>query len=564
MPSDRFFPDTATLEEFFGLGSSRLVVPTYQRRYAWNHKQEVAQLWQDLQEAHESNEDEYFLGTLVLNKTAPREAFEIIDGQQRLATLTMMLAALRNKLASLGQLTDASRASSKLHDLIMRTDLRGRPEDAVLTLGRYDQESFRRYVQLRPGDTQHLAVDANIAQGKPGRPPKNRVRDAFKQIGDLADEFVLSLSPKEQVDGLAGFAQYLLSHVTLMIIRVKEDTDAFMLFETVNYRGLDLSTADLLKNHLFGLASEHQIEHLIASWDTFVGSLEDQHITRFLRYFWLSHHEHVTEKQLYRRIKERMKSSSIDPLEFLNDLNDEASIFAALADPRDDDPCALELKDLFAMHMTQGTPFLLAAKGELDEKSFRQAVLIVETLSLRNTVVAGKNPNELEKHFGRWARQLRESPDVSQIADEARKLLIKDDEFVRGFHELSELKSPQARYILRKIEFVGNKETRIASAGVDIEHILPQNPGQDWIEAIGGSEDEVRATSQRLGNLTLLNERLNKGAAAKPFDKKRDEYYSKSKFAMTLGLCSLDEWTADSISARQTEFAERAKEIWRL
>jgi len=566
MSSKRFFPGTANLDEIFGRTASQLRVPAYQRRFAWNHRQEVTQLWQDLQDAFRGKADEYFLGTIVLNETPQAGVLEIIDGQQRLATLTMILGALRNKLASLGTThSAASQASSKLHDYIVRTDLKGQPQAAVLTLGRYDQDSFRRYVQLRPGDPSHLAADTSLPQAKPGRPPTNRVREGLKQITELTEAFVEELTAEKQIDELVNFAEYILRNVTHISIRVLDDTDAFTLFETVNYRGLDLSTADLLKNHVFGLASnDQQIEELIGLWTALVSSLEDNQITRFLRYVWLSRHRYVTEKELYPSIKEHIKTHAIDPRDFLAELNDDALTFASLVAPKDDDPCALELRDLSAMRMTLGMPFLMAARDKLDDGGFKRAVRVVENLSIRNTLVGKRNPNELERRFGDWARQFRTGTAFTDIAEEATKVGVPDNEFQEGFKELSELSSAQARYLLRKIEWHRDVETQIASAGVDIEHILPQSPNEQWTVYMGGTEEEVLAASQRLGNLTLLSERLNKKAAAKPFLEKRDNFYAKSKIKMTKALVSHDQWTYDTISSRQAEFGERAVEIWRL
>jgi hypothetical protein len=565
MPSKRFQPGTASLEELFARGSPLLRVPRYQRRYAWNNRQEVAQLWQDVLDAVERDADEYFLGTIVLDRT-PQGILEVIDGQQRLATLTMMLGGLRNKLATLGATySNASQASSKLNELIMRTDLLGQPQDAVLTLGVYDQDSFRRYVQLRPGESGHLALDATLPQSRPGRPPTNRVKEAFKQITESVESLTKQQTPEDQVRKLARLAEYILGRVTHITITVTEDSDAFTLFETVNYRGLDLSTADLLKNHVFGLASsDQQIEELTGLWTALVSSLEDSQITRFLRYVWLSRHRYVTEKELYPSIKEHIKTNAIDPRDFLADLNDDALTFTNLGAPKDDDPCALELRDLSAMRMTLGMPFLMAAKDKLDERGFKRAVRVVETLSVRNTLVGKRNPNELERRFGDWARQFRTGSNFSDVADDAKKVSAPDNEFRDGFKELSELSSAQARCLLRKIEWHRDVETQIAPAGVDIEHILPQSPNEHWTEYMGGTEEEVLAASQRLGNLTLLSERLNKKAAAKPFLEKRDNFYAKSKIKMTNALVSYDHRTYDIIASRRAELAEKAVEIWRL
>lgn len=244
MSSKRFTPDTANLTELLG-SSTQLRVPVYQRRFAWNHRQEVAQLWQDICEALERKAGEYFLGTVVLSKSQ-QDVLEIIDGQQRLATLSMILAALRNKLMSLGTAdSGASSASNKLHEYILRTDLLGHPKGAALTLGKYDQDGFRRYVQLRPGEQSHLGVDANLPQIKPGRPPINRIKEAFKHIIELVDKYIADLPPEKQRDRLANLADYLLEKVTHITIEVTEDVDAFASLAAEGSQGFVLRVVDV-------------------------------------------------------------------------------------------------------------------------------------------------------------------------------------------------------------------------------------------------------------------------------------------------------------------------------
>ena len=568
MVSDRFQPDTANLERLFGGSSPKLRVPMYQRRFAWNHNQEIQELLEDIKNAKLQDVGDYFLGTIVLNRAASEE-LEVIDGQQRLASLTMLLAAIRNHLTPLAAHShEASAASNNLNGYINRTDLRGRPLDPVLTLGPYDKESFNRYVQLRPGEPSHLALDASLPQSRPGRPRHNKIREAFRQITSAIGELIKGCGPDEQIERLASLADFVLHRLTHITITVADDVDAFTLFETVNYRGLDLSTADLLKNHLFGLVShsgstQDQIGELNTQWESIMATLEGQEITRFLRYYWLSRFSHITAKDLYGQIKQWLRVEQVTPIDFLVELNDQAVMFDSLVNPKDADPCALELRDLRDMRMTQGLPLLMAAKEECDDSAFKRFVNLVESLAIRNTLVGKRNPNELERNFGTWARRLRTDKNLSLIYDEASNLCVSDDEFMEGFQELSDLSIPQARYILRKIEWSGNQETQLASTGVEVEHILPQSVDPSWKTYFGESEEDLGDARQRLGNLTLLDGKLNKSAAAKLFDEKKDRYRS-SNISMTRDLADLPGWSYQTIVDRQKNFAEKAKSIWNV
>ena len=568
MTSDRFHPDVVNLDRLFAKGSPKLIVPTNQRRFAWNPRQEVQQLWDDIVGAKQQDLDDYFLGTLVLSRTTAGH-LEIIDGQQRLATLTMILAALRNRFMIHGTTNgEASNASHALNNFILRTDFRGRPEDYALTLGSNDSESFKRYVQLRPGDPQHLGLDTSLPQNKPGRRPLNRIQQGFRLLTHEIAGYLDSFTNDQEIQEMTKLAEFILYRLTHMTITVQDDVDAYTLFETVNYRGLNLSTADLLKNHLFGLAStgrnsQARIAELNELWDALIATLDSQEITQFLRYYWISSVRHVSAKELYRQIKDRLRAKRIDPIHFLTKLNDQAYIFDSLVNPKDSDPCAVELRDLRDMRMTQGLPLMLAAKEKCGKAEFERIVNLVETLSIRNTLVGRRNPNSLERSFGDWARRLRTEEDHSSIFAEAAAQCVADAEFAEGLMELTGLTTPQARYILRKIEWAENKETTMASSGVEIEHVLPQRPDLNWKSYMGGSNDDIREACQKLGNLTLLYEKLNKQASARSFNEKKVTY-RQSKIQLTQDLCEFPSWTYDSIDARQRTFSERALQIWKI
>ncbi len=485
--------------------------------------------------------------------------YEVIDGQQRLVTSTMIMAAIRNSLLVFVAVHGGdSRTIDEIDNLIMpRGFLSGSEASARLVLGNQDRNDFRRYVQLRPGDVEHQSTTEGTR--------RNRIREAFSIVAEKVEELTNGLEGPLKRDKLERFAQYFASKITVIQITVDDDVDAYTVFESLNARGLDLSVADLLKNHLFGLARnrDENITTLYDSWGRLMDILGPVPATRFLRRYWLSHYEFLTERKLYRQVKNHLQAHNVRPSAFLNELMDGATTHKDLITPKATDKGARALEDLDRMGMTQGLSFLMAARETLTLARFLEALNLVESLAVRNTITGGRNPNQMERSFSSWSLLLRRGEDFAAMVEEAKEMLIDDEEFTIGFKQLTNLRTAQARYLLRKIEWHGNDETQMAHTAVEIEHILPQTPGPEWGAAMGNEED-IREGTQMLGNLTLLGESLNRAAAARPFVEKRDEYYSQSNFDMTKRLCELDSWNLDKIKSRQSDLADRARIVWRI
>ena len=239
----------------------------------------------------------------------------------------------------------------------------------------------------------------------------------------------------------------------------------------------------------------------------------------------------------------------------------------ALVAPSDNDTLAQNLRDLVAMGSRQGIPFLMAARAVFgaDVQEFARALGIVEALLTRNIIVGGQNPNQLAGRFSEWAQGVRrKTKTLEDVAEEAKRMLIPDDDFKRAFEGLEGIKGPQTRYLLRKIEFHTNSETQLAGSGVELEHILPQRPPPDWVTSVGLSKEEVEFLALRFGNITLLGERLNRRASTRPFTEKRNNFYTESKILMTKALCDYKRWGTTEIETRQGDLATKAVEIWRL
>ncbi|MBI4234079.1 MAG: DUF262 domain-containing protein [Chloroflexi bacterium] len=558
MNKGKFDVDAVSVQELFGNIANRFTVPRYQRRYAWDDEH-VETLCSDIWEAVQAKEDDYFLGALVLSKTENGH-LETIDGQQRLATVTTLLAVLRDKFHQL-ELKDAAQ---KLQEYIIRTDLRSN-EIPVLTLGALDAEDFYKYVQLPLTHPQREAPGTKKPIGRPGRPPKNFVRNAYDLLSKWAEESVAALdSPKKQ-ETLLTLADFVMRKLTFISTEVASDDQAYIIFETLNDRGLDLSIADLLKNHLFSLAAKlgpAELDTVSVLWQQLTTTMEGVALPKFLRHHWLSHHGVVTQRKLYTALKEHLKKAKKVPRSFLNELITDAQIYARLVAPKQEDLEALTLRDLNLMGVTQHLPFLLAAKQALKEKQFSEIVKLVESLTMRYLVVGNQNPNKLERSYSEWAILIRRGGTGDGLQAKANDLLTQVPSFEEGFKSLTNLPPAHVRYILRKIEeHKTSKELTIAWSGVEIEHILPQTPSDAWVEAIGLPQKVVEQLSSKLGNLTLLSKPLNKKVSNKPFQIKL-QHYKQTKIKITQDLERFNSWDNQTIEQRQSEFAALAMSLW--
>lgn len=459
MPKTTFTVGSFPIGEFLRSSEPIYEVPKFQRRYSWSRSGgEWETLWEDLMTARASQDPEYFLGTVVVSGHG--RPYTIIDGQQRLATVTAMFSAIRDHLYKIG---DEATAASIQDKLIVRSDYRGK-QTTILKLGLADQEEFRRYIQLQPNDADRFPLYSRPQKVGPGRPRTNLVRAVLDYYYDEIGKSIQHL-PNEAAkrEKLIDLQEFLEKRITVIRIEVESDVIAYTIFETLNDRGLDLSVADLLKNHLLSMAkSDQEATDLFAAWESLLKTLEDESISSFLRHQWMSRNGVITERQLYREIKKDIEENKRPPVSVLTQLLEDADTYARLLSPILGDPCAWELMSLSEMRLRQGLPFLMAAKATgKSEKDFEKAVRLVEAVTARYTLVADRNPNQLERAYAEWATRLRASgfSAFQAIREEAAKMCPSDDEFSQSFVSLQDLKPPQARYLLRKLaQYRGTKE----------------------------------------------------------------------------------------------------------
>lgn len=273
------------------------VVPVNQRDFAWT-QEEVDLLWQDVVNALEEGRGEYFLGAIVLAPNKDNgQVLEIVDGQQRLAALSMILAAIHQTWKSRN---DDEQAAEVFRDYLGSKDRKTREISPKLRLNETNDPVFQSVV-LRGESVAETQLKA--------WPKSNRLlREAFQRFQKHLEEW-LKKNPDAE-ESLIELEKYVAGNVNLIVIEVGDEYDAFVIFETLNDRGLELAVADLVKNYLFSLAGD-RLDAFKKSWSDIALLVGSENLTPFLRHLWLSEYAFVRERDLYRDLRDKVKTKTV-------------------------------------------------------------------------------------------------------------------------------------------------------------------------------------------------------------------------------------------------------------
>jgi uncharacterized protein with ParB-like and HNH nuclease domain len=597
-------PEDKTLEKLLTGFSTRYFVPDYQRDYAWT-ADEIEQLWIDVKSSFK-NKSDYFLGALVLNKESHEEdQFDIVDGQQRLATFTILFAVLRdlaktylqndNFLNTESRDLESRQFAEKIGPLAEdRLMYRSEPNQFYLNLNRKDQPIFKTNVQ------QANALDLSD-DWLQLRKTENRVLKAKKILAKKVAADFFGYTPRGEVvrefphgfRDLYSFLVYIIKSLRFISIEVATDYDAYLLFESLNYRGLSLSTADLVKNRLLMSCGDDEElkQQVLASWEQMVSQLQESKYPNpvdYLRFYWLAFYdERPTKNELYKVIKATIDRQGFRPDRFVSELLERVNHFVELTDRSRSWPSteftndSLEqyLAEISSLRYSICLPSLLLAKGMNRTTLLKDLARSSVNFLVRLVTVGGYSVGPADEVFLKVVKGIRANLSDAEILNNfcVEKDKVADSIFSSNFAALRTRDSSVARYLLTKLHvYNAGPEQVPRSDEVHVEHILPQDP-KKWVEcgfqyAFGPLDDVIYA----IGNQTLLNKKLNNLASNRPFNEKVAKYRQRSEFdeegttfPMTYRLHSqfesgLIEWTADRIQERSRYFGGQAPSIWPL
>lgn len=535
----------------------RFIVPKFQRDYSWNNEQ-WDDLWQDIETMIEEH-DEHYMGYLVL-QTQDDKLFYIIDGQQRFTTVLLLIYAaikcIETQIAQGIDVEDNKRRSESLKSLyIGKEDPVTLDYDNLLTLNRNNNSYFCDYI-LKLGDLKARNLTAT----------EKLMRSCFeyyeqKLIGKFS-------SGKEY----ASFIQTIADGLHFTQIVVNDEMNAFRVFETLNARGVQLSSADLLKNYLFSKVDSDtthssRIDTLERKWSILTDNIKAEKLPEFLRYYWNMQHKTIRANAVYKTIRQEIKEDK-QVFVLLDDLIAYSDIYMALTDENDEMWTDAEVKEniglLNLFRLKQPFSLLMAAKKNLADNEFKRVLKTVIMMCFRYNVICDRNPNDQETPFNALAQSIS----IEKVVDlkKLSSIMVDDAEFKSAFKEKSfpynSRNAKVVKYILGKIErFKGSTQSvHYNDDNVSIEHIYPQNPTDEWEL----DETKMQRYIFRLGNICLLEKNLNRDIQNAGFETKLPVYQKSSYYYARKIASDYTEWNDSSIIKLQTEMANSAVSIWKV
>jgi uncharacterized protein with ParB-like and HNH nuclease domain len=554
--------DTRTTNFGDLIGNGKIYrVPPFQRDYSWN-EENWEDLWQDVLLLHEQPDSSHYMGALVLqtSSTSDKE-FIIIDGQQRLATLSLIAIAVIEKIQRLVEQGEQAEANRERQEILKRTYLSDR-----------DPRSLRYSSKLLLNENNNDFYQSNLINLRTPLNLRSLSRSnqllwqAFQYFSNHLETLKDIIQSGER---LAEFLTDTLARRLLFIqINVENELNAYTVFETLNARGIELSSTDLLKNYLFSLfQGPDDLQEAQRQWRRIINAVQMERFPEFLRYYLSLRQSRVRRERLFKLVRESVKNGR-QAFELLDQLENYSSLFIALSNSndefwRDASENRPYIRELELFRVKQAYPSLFAAYERFSPENFTRLLKLICVLSFRYTVVSGLNPNELEALYNKVAILITKSEitNPKQVFDQLRPVYVSDKKFSEDFSLLAistkGQKKKLVRYILWKLE--ADVYTSVDEDSFSIEHILPESPSDEWRQNF--TDAQIEEMVYRIGNLTPLEPYLNRRVGNDLYPIKQ-EVYQQSVYKLTQNILA-EEWTPNALAIRQKHLAQRATHIWR-
>ncbi|MCC2764761.1 DUF262 domain-containing HNH endonuclease family protein [Clostridium perfringens] len=554
-------------------------IPDYQRAYSWtkeNLKQLVEDIWEsvELNKARGNKEfdqyEPYFLGSIVLCSKEYKDdgcgIYDVIDGQQRLTSIIMLIAAIRD-------LIDNEEYKKVLSDLIYQKPnvLMGIKESIRVKARGKEEEFFKKYI-LTNGGTE-LVKDLDMEELSEAK--QNMVnaievfRDSFfNENGELLEE------------KLNEFIVYLLQKVVLVVITTESFTSAFRLFNVINARGLPLTDSDLLKSENLRVMNPEIRKEYTDIWESHEQDLGKEKLDQIIGFMRTMKLKNKVEESVYEEFSKKIFRNEPEYLgvNFVNHLTAVKALYDKYIIDGNLEGVSEEEKSYYKNLINIMREFLpyddwMAAVIRFAEK-FNDDKLVLEFVKVleKRLVIDWVNGNSFADRLNRvyGILEVIEEKDSLEEIKEAPVFLY-DLERTTAYFEnaLNDIDFySKGRMMIPKYIFVRLDMEKRANEVLDysdkimIEHVLPRNAKEAyWKDNF--SADQRRNWANKFGNLVIITGAKNTRANNKPFAEKVEQYLSKkSDFAITKEVLELSDWNMDSLKDRHESLVNRALELW--
>ncbi len=561
--------------------SNKYQIPDYQRPYVWSEER-VEEFFNDL--ISEEAISLSFLGSFIFQKKEDG-VYDIVDGQQRMITLAILIAVLRDiskEFLSSGKLSNLekdrlSSFASSLSDRLTDKTSFGEIEGYTLKVWSSDEDFFNSFI---------LEGSAT-----PKRPLKKFLSqfNVYKNYNFLYKQVKKLITQSE--GALAAFRKISDSIDKLRVVTIEVDSDeeAYTAFEIVNARGQELGNIDLLKNLFYKNASANDdLESMKSKWAEVISNIEDVSAVKvntesFLKYFWHSYFggtKFTTSKNLYRNFSNYIKQNGYNPV--ANDLVENSKIFRSFFDlidynwteKRDYNAQILTfLKNIRSFEITQSyILFMSIIRNSVDSKKVRDIIGATEKFHFAYSAISKKQANKVEKLYGKFAEKFQNTntEDAQAIGDIYARFIQKleelfpgESEFMESFMEI-DYRRPKHRNIIRYVFQKINLEDTQSATSFNFEENLAN---LEHIAAQSGDENIELESMHQIGNILPLSKYVNSAAGNASIKDKVEEYYKNNDSIPLVkeAVRKLEKndyrWTEDDIIKRTKSLGNRIYKI---
>lgn len=570
-----------TVEDLFSPTNVNYIVPRFQREYSWE-KEEVLELWDDILSNIKEKDskyisDEYFIGSLVVigdeesRVSSKIKEFLIVDGQQRLTTITIMLSALIQVFKDSQEVN----AASGLYRFIEGRDIND--QKVFKLINETPKPFFQKTIQ-------------NYEKGDSSAQTEEEKR--LKRAYDLILKEIESFNDKDDfLDYCKAIRDQILNLKTIFIT-VDTEEDAYTIFETLNARGINLNAIDLVKNAIFKtLTYNHPDDDAKRIWKEMQAHLKSRGsnvtLSQFYRHFWLSKYEFSREKNLYKSFKNVLPLSTSDAEQnaatakaFLLDLERESLYYVMVTNPLENDWKLQEEKDayksLIALNLFKGkqvNTLLIALLQQYKDKKinvhdFIEALNYLENFHFIFSSIASKRTALLETKYSKHARNIRQSTShrmskqaIDDMKNDFNVKLPDYTTFLGNFNQKwftnnNDADKKMIQYIFKKMENAFQPTDELDIYKFSLEHIHPQSSPL-YTDKVG-----------KIGNILPLSSSINHQADTLKF-KEKIQLFKQSQLKIVKNFVEeygdLDEWTDTNIEERTEKIAHLAYyNIWKI
>lgn len=578
------------------------LVPDYQREYVWKADDQVEQFLTDIDNEYDENaeqQESYFIGSIIIVKN--KNKYDVIDGQQRLTTITLTLCAIRDLLSN-QELTELQKNHlNTVNNLLYSFD--SDTEQLLVRLELQYDESKGFLDSLIKKEKYTGEVTASI----------QKMRAAYNQIYNYLEKIL-----QKGVADLTKFAKFFYNKIELVLIESEDIGSALKIFETINQRGASLNAMDLVKNLLFRQANESQFSTIKETWKKINEALlrcgEEENPLRFLRYFMMAryHNGILREDDIYNWIITKSGKAILKyethPIELVKEIEFMAQRYADLVNATkrlsdgSDYQHVTHIGFINKYKARQHLVMLLALSKHANKEVIDYLAQQIESFYfVTNTVgILGKSN---EYSFANWVVSFREKSTIEEIKKAVEKTIVPyvlerlDTLKFKFLNIRHDGYNPQyrQRFILGQLENqartqAGLTEFNFKQIGqFEIEHIFPQTPKDNVLPEEFLDKTEYNNTIYKLGNVTLLesviNQAINKmnDLTTNWFEQKQQEYVKSS--LLTVNLLDhqynigkqtaitrfkddknyiFENWSKQAIIDRQKIMLDLALDVWRF